>query len=662
VNTERRRGTTSVSQAPLPLLEGADLRHPLDDVQKEIHALRVELAAVSERYRELYDLAPVGYIVIGDQGIVDANATAERLFGMHREDLRGRALASFVVPEDLDELLHHERLVLQSPGSRSCELALLVQGGERRDVRLESVRAKSTPDQWRSAIVDVSEQKRLERQLVESARRDAIGPVARGLAHDICHVLNSILNDAERVQAAPTDSARVQQLGEQIKALALHGGSVVQSVLERARADGGAREIADLNEIVLQAENLLRRLAGESTRMRVELRAARPWVTIARSEIEQVLSNLVSNARDAMGGRGELSIETRDPGPSDEAVLPGGDCVVLSISDTGVGMDPLTQARAFDPHFTTKPAGQGNGLGLPTVYGIVKAAGGEIRVRSQRGKGTTMEVYLPLQGSAAADQRPSQPMRVGLPPTRVLVVEEDPLVCLATCRVLEQAGYEVLQAQSGREAMVVLGAYSDSLKIVISHVELPDVSGFDLVRAVHAACPTIRVLLTTTEDPRLLSERVQLPPRTEVLRKPFGHGVLVDRVRRVLATNEGRPVVLVVEDDVSALSAHEELLTREGFRVVGAGSAGEALEWLVNHVGEAAALVTDLHLADADGGWLARELRALGDDIPILFLTGSAANDPLLHGLIGSPRTALLAKPAESVKLAGAVRRLISAG
>jgi DNA-binding response OmpR family regulator len=208
--------------------------------------------------------------------------------------------------------------------------------------------------------------------------------------------------------------------------------------------------------------------------------------------------------------------------------------------------------------------------------------------------------------------------------------------------------------------MVVLGAYADSLKLVLSHVELPDVSGFELVRAVHAACSGVRMLLTTSEDPRVLSDRVQLPPRTEILRKPFGHAVLVDCVRRILATDEDRPTVLVVEDDASALAAHEELLTREGFRVVGAGSAGEALEWLVNHVGEAAALVTDLHLADADGGWLARELRALGDEIPILFLTGSAANDPLLRGVIDAPRMALLAKPAESVKLVGAVRRLIA--
>jgi len=245
-------------------------------------------------------------------------------------------------------------------------------------------------------------------------------------------------------------------------------------------------------------------------------------------------------------------------------------------------------------------------------------------------------------------------------PTRVLVVEEDPLVCLATSRVLEQAGYEVMQAQSGREAMVVLGAYADTLKMVISHVELPDVSGFELARAVRAACPGVCLVLTTAEDPRVLRERVQLPAGTEVLRKPFGHGVLVDCVRRILASNRDRPTVLVVEDDASALAAHEELLTTEGFRVVGAGSAGEALEWLVNHAGEAAALVTDLHLADADGGWLARELRALGDDIPILFLTGSAANDPLLRGVLGAPRTALLAKPADTVRLAGAVRSLIS--
>jgi len=282
-----------------------------------------------------------------------------------------------------------------------------------------------------------------------------------------------------------------------------------------------------------------------------------------------------------------------------------------------------------------------------------------VRVRSEPGKGTTMDVYLPLQGSLASDQRPSQQIRIGVTPTRVLVVEEDPLVCLATCRVLEQAGYEVLRAQSGREAMVVLGGHSDSLKLVISHVELPDVSGFDLVRAVHAACPGMLILLTSTEDPGTLSERVRLPAGTEILRKPFGHNVLAERVRRMLAANLDRPTVLVVDDDASALSVHEELLSREGFRVIVASSAGEALEWLVNHSGDAAALVTDLNLADADGGWLARELRAMGDDVPILFLTGSAPDDPLFRGVLTLPRTALLAKPAQTATLAAAVRRLI---
>jgi DNA-binding response OmpR family regulator len=217
----------------------------------------------------------------------------------------------------------------------------------------------------------------------------------------------------------------------------------------------------------------------------------------------------------------------------------------------------------------------------------------------------------------------------------------------------------VLQAQSGREAMVVLGSYSDSLKLVISHAELPDVSGCELLRAVNAACPNVRLLLTSTQDPGALNDLAALPSGTEILRKPFGHGDLVEHTRRALAANDDRLTVLVVEDDASALAAHEETLSQEGFRVVGADSAGQALEWLVNHAGEADALVTDLHLADADGGWLARELRALGDDIPILFLTGSSPDDPLLRGVLDEPRTALLAKPAEMSLLAGAVRRMV---
>jgi two-component system, cell cycle sensor histidine kinase and response regulator CckA len=664
VSTDR----APLAMPPATVVDQAELRRELQrqklelDVQNEaLEALREELEATRERYRELYDLFPIGYVVSDVRGILEGNTAAERLLGVSHGELLGRPLSSFVVPEDVDELLHHERSVQQSTAVKTCEIALLAQDGVRHDVRLDSARTAALPGQWRTAIFDVSAQRRLERQLVDAARRDAIGPVARGLAHDVCHILNSILNDAERLQAQPAGPERVRLLSEQIKALALHGGSVVQSVLERARADSGVREIADLNEIVLQAEAVLKRIAGEGVRLRLELRAQRPWVTIGRSEIEQVLSNLVSNARDAMSGRGELSVETHDAQPADELVLPGGDqCAVLSVRDGGVGMNAATQARVFDPYFTTKAPGHGSGLGLPTVYNIVKAAGGEVRVRSAPGRGTTMDVYLPRQGSLAADQRPSQPMRVGLPPTKVLVVESDLLVGLATSRVLEQAGYEVLRAQSGREALAALSVHADSLKLVVSHAELPDGSGPELVRALRAVSPTLRTVLTTDQDPRLLTERGPLPHGTEVLRKPFGHGVLVDRVRRALAASKDLPLVLVVDDDAAALAAYEELLAKEGFRVVCWSSAAEALDWFVNHAGEAAVLVTDLHLAGADGGWLARELRGLGEEVPILFLTGAPADDPLLRGVLSAPKTALLTKPAETSRLAVAVRRLIA--
>ncbi len=666
----RRQAEAMLINRPrdLPVLSAADdALHELQLCQLELEMqydeLRLaqrELERSRERYRELYDRAPIGYVVSGAQGILEANLAAAKLLGTEQAELAGKRLESFVAPDDVEEFASHMRWVLESAEPRVCELALVVRGGERRDTRLQSMRASASPEQWRTAIVDVSEERRLERQLVDSARREAIGPIARGLAHDVSHVLMAIVGDADRVLAQLPPRDAVRPMVDELKAFALRGGSIVRQVLETARRPSGAVESSNLNEVVIQWQPLLNRLTGNRVRLRFELRAAKPWVGVKRGELEQLLSNLASNACDAMGEDGELSIETREGSPDEgsSSSASNRDYVVLSVTDTGSGMSPALQARIFEPFYTTKP-GRGTGLGMPTVYGIVKRAGGELRLRSELGKGTSIDVYLPRQGSAA--DRPSSPPGF-IANGSVLIVETDPLVNLAASGVLEQAGYDVVQAENAQVALRVLRAAGSPIRLVLSDAGLPDMDGSELLRQVRETFPKVQTVLMSADSREELSRRGRLDPGVPVLEKPFEHHALIDVVRRALAPQRTgrRPTILVVEDDAAARQAYDELLCDEGFGVVAVSSAAEALTWFAENGGEVAALVSDMNLSGMNGADLVREVRASAS-VPVVFVSGSADDDADLRELLSEPKTELLLKPVEISVLAHTLRCMIDA-
>ncbi len=655
VSGPRERSALSMEDA-LHELEICQLELELQN--EELELARRELELSRELYRDLYDFAPVGYLVNAGDTIVDANLTAAKLFGVPAAELPGRRLENFVAPDDLDEFAAHQQQVLASDAPAVCELALVVRGGERRDVRLQSARSAANHEQWRTAIMDVSEERRLERQLVDSARRDAIGPIARGLAHDVSHVLMAIVSDADRVlgQLPPRDALR--PLVDELKAFALRGGSIVRQVLENARRPSASLESSNLNEVVIQWQPLLSRLAGSQVRLRFELRALKPWVGVKRGELEQLLSNLASNACDAMSD-GELTIETRDGSLDEEAALaaPGSDYVVFSVRDTGMGMTPEVQARIFEPFYTTKP-GRGTGLGMPTVYGIVKRAGGEIRLRSQVGEGTRIDVYLPRQGSSA-DRKSSPPG--SLVAGCVLIVDSDPLTSLAASGVLEQAGYDVLQAESAEAALRILRNGVPPVRLVLSDIGLPDMDGDALLRLVRETHSKVSTLLMATDGTVTSSRRGALEPGLSILEKPFAHDALIEAVRQALSTRSSgrRPTILVVEDDVAARQAYDELLCDEGFGVVAVASAAEALSWFQENGKDVSALVSDMNLNGMNGAELARELRAVAQ-VPVVFVSGSADDDPELRRLLEQPKTELLLKPVEIRVLAHTLRCLIA--
>ncbi len=391
--------------AQTPFADRLEVEHELRVHQVELEMqneeLRLaldELEASRERFRDLFELAPVGYAVQGPGGITDANRALAELLGVTKQKLVGKRLSSLVVPADVEALRAHERAVLASGRRETIELGLVGRGGSLIMARLESARTSEAARQWRTAVIDITEERRLERQLVETARRDAGGPIARGMAHDFGHILTAVVAQADRAMSRLESGRSALEPLEEIKRAATEGAIMITRLLEQTRHADAAPDPLELDLAVLGLQPALERAAGPAVRVRVDARAREAWVALAGAELEQLLVNLVSNSRDAMTDGGDITIETGILGDGDESVT-------LRVADTGAGMDWETQAHAFEPFFTKKARGVGSGLGLSTVYGVVKRAGGYIDLRSEIGRGTSIRIRAPPRAAATTSEQ-----------------------------------------------------------------------------------------------------------------------------------------------------------------------------------------------------------------------------------------------------------------
>ena len=298
--------------------------------------------------------------------------------------------------------------------------------------------------------------------------------------------------------------------------------------------------------MVDQLGGMLRRLIGEDIRLITQHAAGETFVRVDRGQIEQVILNLVLNARDAMPQGGSLTIATT-PVELDEAYarahvgMTAGPHVSLLVQDTGSGMDPATRNRAFDPFFTTKEPGKGTGLGLSTVYGIVKQSGGSVWLDSNLGAGTTVRVYLPrVQEQPALEQAAPIVPAAPVAGATVLVVEDEQLVRDLVCRTLRRAGYTVLVADQGEEAVSVSRAHVGPIDLMVTDVVMPRMNGSELAGRLSLERPGLRVLFVSGYASEALDIRGSLEPGTEYLQKPFTPAVLLDRVRELLTTERAR--------------------------------------------------------------------------------------------------------------------------
>ena len=364
-------------------------------------------------------------------------------------------------------------------------------------------------------------------QFMQAQKMQALGLLAGGIAHDFNNMLTVIFGRAQVLLDRLPKDARARKDADAIGEAAERAAALTRQLLAFSRKQLLERCTLDLNRVIADMAQMLRRLIGENITVVTALAQSAAWVNVDRGQLEQVILNLAVNARDAMPGGGQLTLTTESVDSDGADALPSGRFVALVVSDTGVGMDAATRERIFEPFFTTKPVGAGTGLGLATVYGVVEQHGGHIAVDSAPGRGTTFRVYLPSMDEPA----PQAVMPLVMPRTgseTILVAEDDPAVRALATDMLREHGYTVLAAADGEEALLVAECHAAPIHLLLTDVMMPRMNGLELARAFGSIRPHARVLYMTGY--------AEMPAAADgiIVQKPFSVFVLMDAVRRAL--------------------------------------------------------------------------------------------------------------------------------
>jgi PAS domain S-box-containing protein len=471
------------------------------------------------------------------------NPSAERIFGYSRQEALGQH-ARFIVPPQYREHVDHtwQALLKQSGGARSTNDNITKDG---RSISCEWYNTPLVDDSGRvlgvaSLVQDVTERVALEERLRQSQKMEAVGRLAGGVAHDFNNLLTVILGYSQILADGLPEGSRLADNTAQIKSAADRAAAITRQLLAFSRKTVLSPRVINLNEIVVNLDSLLRRLIGEDIEVRTLPASDLGSVKADPSQIEQVVMNLALNARDAMPRGGTVILETgnvvldRTYARDHQSVEPGR-YVMLAVSDTGEGMSPETQARIFEPFYTTKEVGKGTGLGLSMVYGIVKQSGGYIWVYSEPGQGTTFKIYLPRVDQPAevvgGDNRSPKVQRGT---ETILLVEDDEQLRALTSAVLAHCGYNVLVASAPEEGLAICKSTSDDIRLLVTDVVMPRMNGRQLAEQGQKIRPRMRVLYVSGYTNDAIAHYGVLDPGLWFLPKPYALSSLIAKVREVL--------------------------------------------------------------------------------------------------------------------------------
>jgi len=498
-----------------------------------------------QRFRALVEHSWDAIALFGPDGaILYGSPATTRILGYDLADFVGRNALKLVHPEDRDTVIGRLTEAMANPGVRIDVLArVLHKNGSWR--YLEGVFTNLLDDPSVGAIVnnyrDATERRSLENQVIQAQKMEAVGRLAGGVAHDFNNILTAIGGYTDLLLAdLPAGDPRRQDVDE-IHRAADRAAALTQQLLAFSRRQVLQPRVVDVNALVSNVEKLLRRLLGEDVLLATVLATDVGRVRADPGQMEQVLVNLAVNARDAMPEGGRLTLETRNVDldaayAAEHRTVAPGPYVVLAVSDTGTGMSTETQSHIFEPFFTTKEVGKGTGLGLATVYGIVKQSGGSIWVYSELGHGTTIKVYLPrVDEPAESFPAPSITDAESLRGSEtILLVEDEPAVRAVARLVLIRQGYTVFEAADGQTALTMMDGSGPSIDLVLTDVVMPGMSGRALADQLTSRLPGLRVLYMSGYTDDAIVRHGMLEPGLAYLQKPFRPDALARKVRDVL--------------------------------------------------------------------------------------------------------------------------------
>jgi two-component system cell cycle sensor histidine kinase/response regulator CckA len=514
--------------------DAADLELACEIARRTAAALEIERS--EQRYRMLFEASPMPMWVYDADTLafLAVNDAAVRHYGYAREEFLAMRITDIRPPEDIPALLADVK-ARGGPGSYNAKTwRHLRKDGSVIDVEITAGRI--TFEGRKAALVlahDVSDRKRLERRLADAEKMEAIGRLAGGVAHDFNNLLTVIAGYAEILQAR----AGAEEAAE-ISRAAAQAAALTHQLLAFSRRQVLHPRVVDLNQIVAGMETMLHRIIGDDVIVGIRLAPDLAPVEADRAQIERVILNLAANARDAMPGGGALTIETANVDVDEAQVANHGEGaagphVLLAVSDTGHGMDEEVAKHLFEPFFTTKAAGGGTGLGLATVFGVVKQSGGGIYVYSEPGRGSTFKIYLP-----AASTAPVEPIEIVHDPEAehgsetIMVVEDDPSVRELVRLMLEANGYEVLTVEGADEAARL--CIARGIDLLLTDVVMPEVSGSALAKRLGALAPDMRILFMSGYSDEAVHRQGELSSSAAFLEKPFTERALARKVREVL--------------------------------------------------------------------------------------------------------------------------------
>ena len=512
--------------------------------QLQIHRIRRELGQGKELFRLIGENAVDMIAVVDSKGKRLYNSPAyQRVLGYSAEELKATSSLDQIHPDDLETVREAAKRVQNGGAARSIEYRMRHKDGTWRFLESTASPVRNDKGEIEKLVIvnrDITERKQLEEKFRQAQKMEAVGRLTGGIAHDFNNLLGVMIGYAESMQRRLEKTHALRESVDEIIKAGKRAGSLTQQLLAFSRQQVLYPQVLDLNGIVSDMEKLLGRVIGADIELTTNLDKGLGRVKADQSQLEQIIMNLAVNARDAMPKGGKLILRTENilmdeifvrqhPYP----VQPG-PYVLLTVSDTGTGMDAETKARAFQPFFTTKEKGKGTGLGLSTVYGVVKQSFGYIDINSNPGEGTTFKIYLPQTDEAVTIEKVIHVESAASPKTEqtILLAEDEPSLRTLTRSTLQECGYTVLEAKDGREALKVSREHEGGIDLLLTDIVMPEIGGHAVAQELSRERPGIKIVYMSGYTASYTG--LLLGMRKFFLMKPFTRDSLIEKIHEAL--------------------------------------------------------------------------------------------------------------------------------